>query len=662
MRKKLSLFSLLVVLALVLAACGGADGGAADSAPADEPAASDDGAMASSDDSMSDSKEAPMLAEMVAAGDLPPVDERLPAEPMVIAIDGSEIGKYGGTIRRAYLGPGDGCNTWRISRTGLFRWSVDGFSIVPAIAKGYESNDDGTEWTVFLREGMKWSDGDDFNADDFVWNYENVILNEDLTPSPPNFLRSGDGFGTIEKVDDFTVKFTYPNPNFLFLEIMAQADQACGGASRNIPYLPSHYLQQFHPDFTSDDLDAMADEAGFEGWVQLFDDKVSHHNNPERPSTRPWELDQKYGEQVVVASRNPYFYAVDSAGNQLPYIDSVTFTLTEDLEVINLKAVQGEIDFQGRHLKMDNLPVMVEGAEAGGYKMSLWPTFGGVDIALFPNHSYAGPEGEYLRNPVFRQALSIAIDRESIREISMLGMGTPRQSVPAPGHPHFPGDEYASMWIGYDVDKANEMLDTLLPDKDADGFRLMENGERMVLTIGATAAFGAWPDVAQQAANYWEAVGVKAEMEEMTRDLLGQRWRTNELTFYTWNEDTTGFTFSNATKRIPDPGSLVAPAWEEWFTSGGASGEEPAQYMQDLAAMHLQGPSLDTDERNALGQEIYQTIAENVYNIGIVGLSPMVQGVIVTNVNLRNVPEVGGNDWPLRTPSTGYPEQFWYAE
>ena len=658
MRKNSMLLSLFVLLSLVLVACAGAE---EEAAPAPEAADEEAAPAAAEDGSAEGSGEAPMLAEMVAAGELPPVDERLPVEPMVIDI-GGEIGQYGGTIRRAYLGPGDGCNTWRISRTGLFRWSVDGFTIVPAIAKDYESNDDGTEWTVSLREGMKWSDGDDFNADDFIWNYENVLTNEELTPSPPNFLRSGEEFGTMEKVDDFTVKFTYPNPNYLFLEIMAQADQACGGASRNIPYLPSHYLEQFHKDFNAD-VDAMAEEAGFESWVQLFDDKVSHHNNPERPSTRPWELDQKYGEQVVVASRNPYFYGVDSAGNQLPYIDSVTFTLTEDIEVINLKAVQGEIDFQGRHLKMDNLPVLVEGQEAGGYVMSLWPTFGGTDVAFFPNHSYPSPVGDYLRDPVFRQALSIAIDRESIREISMLGMGTPRQNVPAPGHPHYPGEEWETKFTEFDTAKANEMLDSILPDKDDEGFRLMADGERLILTIGATPAFGAWPDVAQQVANYWEAVGVKSEVEEMARSLLDTRWPNNELAVRVWNEDTTGFTYSNVSKRIPDtPNNFLGPAWVTWYQSNGAEGEEPPEYVQTLIDMHGQGPSLPEAERNELGKEIYRTIVDDMYNIGIVGLSPMVQGVIVTNAKLQNVPEVGGNDWPLRTPSTGYPEQFWYAE
>jgi peptide/nickel transport system substrate-binding protein len=494
-----------------------------------------------------------------------------------------------------------------------------------------------------------------------MWHYEEVLLNEELTPNKPDFLRVEDQFGVMEKVDDYTIKFVYPKSNFLFPEIIAQADQACGGASRNIPYTPSHYMQQFHKKFNPD-VDKLATEAGFENWLQLYDNKVAHNTNPERPTTRPWKFQQALGEQVVVASRNPYFYAVDTAGNQLPYIDEVTFTLVENIEVLNLKAVEGELDFQARHIKMENIPVLKQGAEAGGYRVLLWPTFGGVDVAMYPNLSYLSPVGDYLRDKSFRQALSVAIDRESIREISMLGLGTPRQSVPAPGHPHYPGAEWETMFTEYDPAKANTMLDALLPNKDAEGFRLMSNGERLVLNIGVTGAFGPWPDVAQQTARYWEAVGIKSEVEDMTRSLLETRRDNNELAVFVWNEDTTGFTFSNISKRVPDVvGNLTAPAWGAWVESNGAQGEEPSAEMMQFLEMHRRGPTLPEAERNALGQEIYRTLVENMYNIGIVGLSPMVQGVLVVNAELRNVPEKGGNDWPLRTPATGFPEQIFYA-
>ena len=161
--------------------------------------------------------EAPQLTQAVQGGNLPPVDQRLPSQPMVIPTFG-ETGKYGGTLRRFYLGPADGCNFFRVSRASMVRFSQDGFSFIPAVAKGWEVSDDGKQWTFFLREGMKWSDGDDFNADDIMFQYEEVILNDDLTSGVPRFLQSLDQAATVEKIDDVTVRFNFPNPNFIYLE------------------------------------------------------------------------------------------------------------------------------------------------------------------------------------------------------------------------------------------------------------------------------------------------------------------------------------------------------------------------------------------------------------------------------------------------------------
>ena len=186
--------------------------------------------------------ESPDLAEKVESGELPSVCDRMPSEPAVIpALD--DTGEYGGILRRFYLGPADSCNFFRLSRASLVRFSQDGFSLLPSVARDWEMSDDGKEWTFYLREGMKWSDGDDFNADDFVWQYENVLLNEELTPDPPFFLRIGDEIGRIERVDDTTVKFVFPQPNFLFLEIAAQVDEACYGWNswKNVPWSPGHY-------------------------------------------------------------------------------------------------------------------------------------------------------------------------------------------------------------------------------------------------------------------------------------------------------------------------------------------------------------------------------------------------------------------------------------
>ena len=608
--------------------------------------------------------EAPALAAAVSAGTLPPVWERIPSQPMIIPTLQDGIGEYGGVVRRFYLGPADGCNFFRLSRASLARFSQDGLSFIPSIARGWEVSDDGKEWTFFLREGMKWSDGDDFNADDFVYQYEDVIMNEDLTPTPPPFLRIGNEVGVISKVDDTTVKFTFPIPNFLFLEIVAQADEACYGSTKNVPWAPSHYMSQFHPKYNPD-AEANAQAAEFDSWSQYYDSQTQYNLNPDKPTIAPWKFTNPLGDQVVMSERNPYFWAVDPAGNQLPYLDGIQLTLSEGgTEVGTLMAVQGDIDMQGRHIQLDQYTTLKQGEDQGGYTVRTWPTFAGSDVAFFFNMSLPGPTGEAIRTLQFRQALSLAIDRKAIQEIQFLGLGTIRQGVPGPAHPHYPGDDIAQLRTEYDPDAANALLDEVFPDRDSEGWRT-SNGERIVMSVTVTDAFGTWPDAAQVVGRAWEAVGVKADVNVTTRSQHSTRWQTNQWAVMVWNEDTAGFTFSSIGKRAPQEGlagTFHGPGCALWLQNPDNPNAYPcAQESIDLLEMHKRGPGLPPAERNALGKEIYKTIVENQYNIGIVGLSPMVQGVIVTNNDLKNVPDEAGNDWPLRTPNTGFPEQWYYS-
>ena len=607
--------------------------------------------------------ESPDLAAQVAAGSLPPVWDRLPSQPMIIPTLQDGIGEYGGIMRRFYLGPADGCNFFRVSRASLARFSQDGLSFVPAVARGWEVSDDGKEWTFFLREGMKWSDGDDFNADDFVYQYEEVILNEDLTPNIPFFLKIGSEVGAISKVDDTTVKFTFPVPNFLFLEIVTLADEACYGSSKNVPWAPSHYMQQFHLKFNPDAEDN-AKAAEFESWTQYYDSQTQYNLNPDKPSISPWKFTNPIGDQVVMSERNPYFWAVDPAGNQLPYLDGIQLTLVEGgTEIGTLMAVQGEIDMQGRHIQLDQFTTLKENEEKGGYTVKTWPSFAGADVAFFFNMSLPGGSGDAVRTKEFRQALSLAIDRSAIQEIQFLGLGQIRQGVPGPGHPHYPGDDIAKLRTEYDPDAANALLDSVFPNKDDDGFRLDANGERIVMNITVTDAFGTWPDAAQVVGRAWEAVGVRSDVNVTTRGLHWTRWQTNEWAVMVWNENSAGFTFSSIEKRAPEGiDTFHGPGCAAWLIDRDNPVAFPCpQESIDLLEMHKRGPGLPPAERNALGKEIYKTIVENQYNIGIVGLSPMVQGVIVTNNDLKNVPDDLGNDWPLRTPSNAFPEQWFYS-
>lgn len=612
--------------------------------------------------------EAPMLAEMVEAGELPPVEERLPKEPLVQEVV-EAIGTYGGTWRRGFLGPSDHNNYTRVVYDALVRNSPDGTKVIPHIAKGWESNDDYTQWTVFLREGMKWSDGAPFTADDVMFWYDSILLNEDLMPSAPLWMQNADGStATVEKVDDTTVRWTFAQPNTTFLLDLANMDGA-DKSINNLAFAPAHYLKQFHPDFVDEaELQAKVADAGYQTWVELFAVEALPHLSGERPSTAAWVPDgTTVADQVFVIKRNPYYFAVDPEGNQLPYIDEVRFTFFADPQTLNLAAVGGQIDMQGRHIIMSNYPVLMENAEKGGYHVFTWPTFGGSDAVLMLNQTYDDNPaiGELLRIKDFRIALSQAIDREAIKELAFLGIGEPRQGVPAPNHPYYPGDEYAFKYIQYDADKANQLLDGIgLTERDGQGFRLLPNGERLDLEISIVPAFASWPDIGQLVVEDWGDVGVRAHVEIRERAVHFKMRDTNDLMIEIWNEDTAGFPFSGQPKfdLRSHPGLTLAPLSTQWVESDGATGVPPTPEMQRIMDIIDEAKVSPPERQVELAHELFQIWTENIWEIGTVGLTPMVQGVIVVNENMHNVPETAANDWPLRTLGNTRSEQYFFDQ
>ncbi len=663
-----SLLVLLVLVSLLVTACGApaaaptapppAEPVATESAPA-EPAPAEPAAVPSK------YNEAPMLAALVASGDLPSVDERLPEEPLVEQV--AEVGKYGGTLRRGFLGPSDHNNYTRLSYDALVRFSPDGTEIIPHIAKGWEPNDDFSVWKVFLREGMKWSDGEPFTADDILFWYNDIALNPDLSPSPPGWMMNKDGtVAKVEKLDDYTVQWTFAQPNTAFLLDLANKD----GADRsiaNLAFAPAHYLKDFHPSYTdAAALDAAVKERGFNTWTELFSVEALPHISGKRPSTAAWVPDNSsVADPVFLLKRNPYYFAVDQAGNQLPYIDEVRFSFFSDAAALNLAAVAGEIDMQGRHIQMSNYPVLVENADKGGYNVLTWPTFGGSDAVLMFNQTYNADPGiaELLQSKDFRIAMSHAIDRESIKELAFLGIGQARQGVPAPNHPYYPGDEYAFKYTEYDTAKANEILDGLgLTGRDSQGFRTLPDGSRLDIEIQVIPAFANWPDIGQIIVQNWADVGVRAHIETRERALGFQLRDTNDLMVEIWNEDTTAFPFSGQPKMDPrsSPALTFAPLVRQWYLSNGAEGVEPTPEIAKLVEIIDEAKVSSPERQVELAQELFRIWADNIWEIGTVGLTPMVQGVVVVNKDIRNVPETAGNDWPLRTPGNTRPESFFF--
>ena len=220
------------------------------------------------------------------------------------------------------------------------------------------------------------------------------------------------------------MRFTYSAPATLFLTAVANQD----GADRTFAmFLPAHYLKKFHPAYApKDDIEKMAQAAGFKTWTELFANRNAPPENPERPTMAAWAPASRASDPVFTLRRNPYFVGVDKAGNQLPYIDEVRFTYFADVQALNLAAIAGNFDMQERHIQMTNYPVLKEQEKTGKYKVITWPTFGGSDAVIAFNQTYtADPEiGKVMATQGLpRSRCRCAINRDQIKESVFLGPG-----------------------------------------------------------------------------------------------------------------------------------------------------------------------------------------------------------------------------------------------
>jgi len=599
-------------------------------------------------------KEAPMLAELVKQGKLPPVEKRLPKNPVVVEVV-EEIGQYGGTWRRAWLGPSDAPGPNKIGAyVRLVRFTYDGKKLENDLVDSWKMSEDGTTFTFHIREGIKWSDGTPFTTDDVIFWYKDILLNKDLTPTIPEWLMIDGKPPSVEKVDSytFTVTFSKAYPIFVYR-------QAYYGGF----YAPKHYLSQFHPNYVSaDKLKTMAKEANFEFWYQLFSVKNNWQQNPDLPVLYPWRV-TSFTPTRMTMERNPYFYKIDPEGNQLPYIDRVVHDLVQNKDMVTMKAIAGEIDMQQRHIEWTNYTLFMENQKKGDYRVIKWIDANAGAPVLYINQNVKDEVlRKFFRDRNFRIALSIAIDRNSINQLIFLGLGKPRQAAVVSMSPYFdPGWEKA--YIEYNPEEANRILDKLGLKRGADGIRLRPDGKPLEVTIEfASGVFGPWEDVLNMVKNYWQAIGIKVGLKPQERALYNTRCNANEVQIGVWDMRRVCLLLINPDRLLGTAygDSPWAPLWGRWYLTKGQAGEEPPAEVKKIFELWDRAKSAMTElERTRLLKEIINIHKKNIWMIGTVGEPPQ---LTIAKNNFRNVPEGLIWDDALQSPANGYPEQFFIKQ
>lgn len=587
-------------------------------------------------------KESPMLTELVQAGQLPPIEERLPPNPVVVETTNS-IGQYGGTLYATGMAP-ETTNDAQIGAVaGLFHFSDDLQTVTPEVAESYELLDDNKTCVIHLRQGLKWSDGAPFTADDMMFFFEDFQFNTDLYPTLGTSWQPGGEPMKVTKVDDFTVKFEFavPNPAFALLHFSGAPIE---------PYRPKHYAQKYHIKY-NEKADEEAKSAGYDNWQAQFKAQVRESHNygaqdPEMPVMGPWRL-VKVDSQRQYYERNPFYWKVDTEGNQLPYIDKMQVEYTSSLEVTNLKAISGEVTISGLDMLLINYPVLKENEQAGDYTVKLVYSERGSDVAFALNQVHPDPVVKEIFGDVrFRQALSVAINRDEINELVFLGQGVSRAATINESASFFK-QEWADHYAQFDQELANQLLDEMGLDKrGSDGFRLRPDGQPFTFMLEYLPHEGPKKETFELVVKHWSEVGLKAEAAARERSYLITRLQANEHDISGWHVDRqlerAAYTYGSTQKLGPggDSAILWGKPWRDYFISGGKAGVEPPAEAKELfdAYSEWQKTELGTPENQETGQRVYDLVAQNLWVVGVIGQGP--QPVIVKN-NLENVFKTG---------------------
>jgi peptide/nickel transport system substrate-binding protein len=432
-------------------------------------------------------------------------------------------------------------------------------------------------------------------------------------------------------------------------------------------FAPAHYLKQFHPKYApKEKIDEAVKAAGFDNWVNLMKFKNDWSLNPELPVLTPWKTTQPINNTIWELERNPYSIWVDTDGNQLPYIDKIQLTLAENLEVLNLRAIAGEYDWQARHVDAGKIPVLIENQERGNYKLHLDPGDYGSDCSIRFNLSYeADPViGNLFRNVDFRRALSLGIDRDQLNEAFWLGLGTTGSMVPVETNKYNPGPEYRTLWHTLDQKKANEMLDSIgLSKKDGEGFRARpDNGERLRLEMQTEGGqFLQYTQIAEMIRNQWRGIGIDIFVQENERSLAERRNGANESQLFAWVADGSEHLFTFPTHVVPSNSTTgMGILYARWYLSNGKEGKEPSPKLKEAYTLFRQAYAVPEAEQVEIGKQIWKIVTEEVFAIGTVGLSPAAMGIRVVSNRMGNVPDRQYNSPDGKTPSISRPVTFFY--
>ena len=575
--------------------------------------------------------EAPALKELVRQGKLPPIEERLPNNPLVLK-PLEKIGKYGGVLHTIlYNQPSDGMALLINQPSLTYLNTEDMLTVTPGLVESWEYSEDYRTLTLHFRKGVKWSDGVPFTVDDVLFWYADVMMNKEATPATPLFWKGS----TAKKIDDDTIAFTFPVPKPHFF-------RPYGMRNNNLQrgfFYPKHYAKYFHPKYNPD-AQKLAEAEGFEKWYQFLQAKASSSEhfqiNPDVPVLSPWKV-VKATPDFIMWERNPYFWIIDTEGNQLPYIDRLmgVFALNPELRQATLLAGQIDSALPSQDTSLDIFPELKRKEKELGLRVWTTPSFWGNMFALMPNQTHKDPERRALfRNIKFRQALCLAIDRDELNEVLYLGLATPQQAVPV-RRSGFYWEDQANYLIEHDPERANRLLDEIgLTRRNKQGFRTWPDGRGLKLKLDISQGPTEWTDYAELVARHLHQVGLDITVNQTSWQALRENAvkKVTDIACLGHDGGVGVDLFNGIHGRLL--GEQYGNAWLRWRLTSGEDGEEPADWYKVVLALNERWQQVPEAESRPLIRQAHEIITKQLVVIGTLAEAPIVHAV---RDNLRNV-------------------------
>ena len=543
---------------------------------------------------------------------LPPVEERLPENPRVITPVES-IGEYGGSFQRsvAFFPPDE-----RIPTT----FAPEGFwelvKPIPGteppqanVAETWEWNADGTELVINLRKGLKWSDGEPFTADDVIFFWDDILRDENIGVPwyyGGMYYQSDGTIPKVTKIDDGTVKFEFIEPSFLMETRWSMVAFIA---------LPEHVLSQYHPKYNANsDYDTMNTK------VLTFEESF-------KVTISAWYMESFDADQKMTLVRNPYYFKVDTAGQQLPYMDKVEIFVVGDRPSVALGLVTGEIDVDTMWVGLPHFPMMVEAKEERGLMIGGYLAPG---MQILINMDAADESArKVLRDVNFRRALSLSIDRESINRALMYDQSISVGAGWTPDSPYFE-EEWGYLYSEFDLPRARQILDEAgIVDTDGDKIRELPTGEKLEI-IWDLYEHDLYSPMSEMIVATAKQAGINLILNQRHQSLHTENFRAGNYQMSAYDYYYAVEPFMELSAWLPWlPGSFVA-----WHLNGNEDPVSP-EYVA-FTELILQGATAATfEERLEAGRASGKIAAEQCWLLHV-GLQDRPYGY---QSWMRNIPE-----------------------